>query len=72
MKKIAVPPRYPLERELEHSKDKFNPMAAILGRRLSSLISMAYIFGFRNENAIFFNDLVQNRPICVPPKRLCH
>jgi len=45
---------------------------AIPGRRLSSLISMAYIFGFRNDNTIFFNGLVKNHPVCVSPKRLCH
>jgi hypothetical protein len=36
--------------------------AAIPGRHLSSLISMAYIFGFRKDNAIFFNGLGKKLP----------
>jgi hypothetical protein len=46
--------------------------AAIPGQHLSALISMSYIFGFRKNNAIFFNDLGQNHPDRVSPKRLCH
>ena len=34
--------------------------AAIPGQHLSALISMGYIFGFRKDNAIFFNGLDQN------------
>jgi hypothetical protein len=45
---------------------------AIPGQHLSALISTAYIFGFRKDNAIFFNSLGQNRPGCVSLKRLCH
>jgi hypothetical protein len=33
---------------------------------------MAYIFGFRKDNAIFFSNLGQNHPVCVPLKRLYH
>jgi hypothetical protein len=46
--------------------------AAIPGQHLSALISMGYIFGFRKDNAIFFNGLGQNHPDRVSPKRLCH
>ena len=46
--------------------------SAIPGRHLSSLISMAYIFGFRKDNTIFFNGLGQNHPAWVSLKRLCH
>jgi hypothetical protein len=46
--------------------------AAIPGQHLSALISMGYIFGFRKDNAIFFNGLGQNHPDHVSPKRLCH
>jgi hypothetical protein len=46
--------------------------SAIPGQHLSALISMGYIFVFRKDNAIFFNDLGQNYPDRVSPKRLCH
>ena len=53
-------------------QDSLDESAAIPGRLLSSLISMAYIFGFRKDNAIFLNNLGQNYPVCVSLKRLCH
>ncbi len=49
-----------------------DPLPAIPGQHLSSLISMVYIFGFRKDNAIFFNNLGQNYPVCTSLKRLCH
>jgi hypothetical protein len=59
----------------KHVDDLGNPdtrSSAIPGQHLSALISMGYIFGFRKDNAIFFNGLGQNYPDRVSPKRLCH
>ena len=54
-----------------HIEALVTQLTAIPGRHLSSLISITYIFGFRNDNAIFFNKLVQNHPVCASSKRLC-
>ena len=60
----------------QHTNDvnlkRLENQAAIPGQHLSALISMGYIFGFRKDNAIFFNGLGQNYPDRVSPKRLCH
>ncbi len=56
----------------KNSHNAIVDLTAISGRLLIALISMAYIFGFRKENAIFFNSLGENYPGCVSLKRLCH
>jgi hypothetical protein len=73
-------PDFRLTREIENKTEKsgviraalFGIPAAILGQLLNALISTGYIFGFRKDNAIFFNGLGQNYPDRVSPKRLCH
>jgi hypothetical protein len=49
---------------------KFEPEnTAIPGQHLSALISTAYIFDFRKENTILFNNLGQNHPgLCISKK----
>ena len=50
-------------------QDSLDESAAIPGRLLSSLISTAYIFGFRKDNAIIFKQLRPKAPwLCVSKK----